>query len=67
MYPVGTDRDDEFNGGVHFLDLQNPLIPALVGGWGLNGYMHDAQVITYNGPDTRYVGAELFVGLMKTK
>jgi len=61
-YPVGTDRDDQFNGGVHFLNLQNPIAPALAGGWGLNGYTHDAQVITYNGPDNTYVGAEIFVG-----
>lgn len=61
-YPVGTNRDDEFNGGVHFLNLQNPTTPSLAGGWGLNGYTHDAQVITYNGPDAKYVGAEIFVG-----
>ena len=61
-YPVGTDRDDDFNGGVHFLNLQNPINPSLVGGWGLNGYTHDAQVITYNGPDVKYIGSELFVG-----
>lgn len=61
-YPVGTDRDDQFNGGVHFLNLENPIVPTLVGGWGLNGYTHDAQVITYNGPDATYVGAEIFVG-----
>lgn len=61
-YPVGTDRDDEFNGGAHFFDLQNPIFPVLAGGWGLNGYTHDAQVITYNGPDADYQGAEIFVG-----
>ena len=33
-YPVGTARDDEFNGGVHFLDLQNPTALTLAGGWG---------------------------------
>ncbi|MGO4919837.1 choice-of-anchor B family protein [Maribacter spongiicola] len=61
-YPVGTARNDQFNGGVHFLDLQNPVVPTLAGGWGLNGYTHDAQVITYNGVDARYVGSEIFVG-----
>ena len=61
-YPVGTARDDEFNGGVHFLDLQNPTELTLAGGWGANGYTHDAQVITYNGPDTDYSGSEIFVG-----
>jgi choice-of-anchor B domain-containing protein len=61
-YPVGTDRDDQFNGGVHFLNLQNPTAPVLEGGWGLNGYTHDAQVITYKGPDASYVDSEIFVG-----
>lgn len=61
-YPVGTDRNDQFNGGVHFLDLQNPETPILAGGWGVNGYTHDAQVINYTGPDTDYNGSELFVG-----
>ncbi len=61
-YPVGTDRNDQFNGGVHFLDLQNPEIPILAGGWGVNGYTHDAQVINYTGPDADYNGSEIFVG-----
>jgi len=61
-YPVGTARDDAFNGGVHFVNLQDPKNPISAGGYGLNGYSHDAQVITYNGPDTDYVGAEIFVG-----
>lgn len=61
-YPVGTDRTDKFNGGVHFLDLQNPTVPILAGGWGENGYTHDAQVVSYNGPDTDYTGAEIFIG-----
>lgn len=61
-YPVGTARDDAFNGGVHFLDLQNPLVPLAAGGWGANGYTHDAQVVTYNGPDQDHTGAEIFIG-----
>ncbi len=61
-YPVGTARDDEFNGGVHFVDIQDPANPIAVGGYGANGYTHDAQVITYNGPDADYTGAEVFIG-----
>lgn len=61
-YPVGTARDDEFNGGVHFVNLQNPKNPVSEGGYGVNGYSHDAQVITYNGPDLDYAGAEIFIG-----
>lgn len=61
-YPVGTARNDAFNGGVHFIDIQNPLNPNGVGGYGANGYTHDAQVVTYNGPDTDYTGREIFIG-----
>ena len=61
-YAVGTARDDEFNGGVHFVDLQDLKNPVSAGGYGMNGYSHDAQVITYNGPDADYAGAEIFIG-----
>jgi len=61
-YPVGTARDDAFNGGVHFINIQDPVNPILEGGYGANGYSHDAQVITYNGPDTDYTGAEIYIG-----
>nr|WP_298995904.1 choice-of-anchor B family protein [uncultured Allomuricauda sp.] len=61
-YPVGTARNDAFNGGVHFVDIQNPLSPTGVGGYAADGYTHDAQVITYSGPDSDYTGREIFVG-----
>ncbi|MDC6366395.1 MULTISPECIES: choice-of-anchor B family protein [Flavobacteriaceae] len=61
-YAVGTARSDEFNGGVHFINIQNPTNPTGVGGYGTNGYTHDAQVVTYNGPDTDYTGREIFIG-----
>ncbi len=61
-YPVGTARNDAFNGGVHFIDVQDPVNPIGVGGYGANGYTHDAQVITYNGPDSDYTGQEIFIG-----
>ncbi|WP_420603388.1 choice-of-anchor B family protein [Flagellimonas sp.] len=61
-YAVGTARNDAFNGGVHFVNIQNPTSPNGVGGYGANGYTHDAQVVTYNGPDTDYTGREIFIG-----
>lgn len=61
-YPVGTARNDAFNGGVHFVDVQDPLNPVGVGGYGANGYTHDAQVVTYSGPDSDYTGREIFIG-----
>ncbi len=61
-YPVGTARNDAFNGGVHFVDIQDPMNPTAAGGYGVNGYSHDAQVISYTGPDTDYAGSEIFIG-----
>lgn len=61
-YVVGTARNDAFSGGVHFINIQDPKNPLAAGGYGLNGYTHDAQVITYNGPDAEYAGREIFVG-----
>lgn len=61
-YVVGTARDDAFRGGAHFINIQDPKNPTLAGGYSENGYSHDAQVITYNGPDTDYSGREIYVG-----
>ena len=61
-YVVGTNRGDQYGGGVHFINVQDPKNPISAGGYGDNGYTHDAQVITYNGPDTDYAGAEIFIG-----
>ncbi len=66
-YPVGTARNDDFNGGVHFINIQTPTNPIRVGGYGVNGYTHDAQVITYNGPDADYTGREIFIGANETQ
>jgi choice-of-anchor B domain-containing protein len=61
-YIVGTDRADVFNGGAHFIDIQDPKNPLAVGGYGENGYSHDAQVVSYNGPDSDYAGREIYIG-----
>ncbi|NNJ88398.1 MAG: choice-of-anchor B family protein, partial [Eudoraea sp.] len=61
-YAVGTARNDMYSGGAHFMDLQDPLNPQAAGGYGASGYTHDAQVVTYNGPDADYAGAEIFIG-----
>ncbi|MBL4569488.1 MAG: choice-of-anchor B family protein, partial [Flavobacteriaceae bacterium] len=36
--------------------------PISEGGWEMDGYTHDAQVVTYIGPDTAYTGKEIFIG-----
>jgi len=58
-YAVGTNT---FNGGAHFVNIQDPKNPIAAGGYGANGYSHDAQVETYNGPDANYTGQEIFIG-----
>ncbi len=49
-------------GGPIFIDIQSPTSPAFIGEYTADGYSHDAQVITYNGPDTEHVGKEIFAG-----
>ncbi|XLS29373.1 choice-of-anchor B family protein [Flavobacteriaceae bacterium M23B6Z8] len=61
-YAVGTARNDIYNGGAHFVDISNPEAPVASGGLASEGYTHDAQVITYAGPDVRYTGREIFLG-----
>ena len=56
-YAVGSDT---FSGGPHFVNIQDPLNPIAAGGF--SGYSHDAQVITYNGPDSDYTGREILIG-----
>ncbi|MDB9993157.1 choice-of-anchor B family protein [Flavobacteriaceae bacterium] len=58
-YSVG---DNTYSGGPHFVDISNPLSPVAAGGYPGSGYTHDAQVITYNGPDSDYTGREIYVG-----
>ncbi len=58
-YAVGTTT---FNGGAHFVNIQDPKNPVANNGYGDRGYAHDAQVVTYNGPDTDYTGREIFIG-----
>ncbi|MGB0789294.1 MAG: choice-of-anchor B family protein [Marinirhabdus sp.] len=58
-YAVGTNT---FAGGPHIIDISNPVNPTPMGGYSAVGYSHDAQVITYNGPDTDYSGSEIYIG-----
>lgn len=61
-YAVGGNRNNAFNGGPLFINIQNPNNPVMEGGFGDGNYSHDAQVITYNGPDTDYTGREILIG-----
>ena len=61
-YIVGASRSSTYGGGAIFINIQDPLNPVIEGGFGEGGYSHDAQVITYNGPDTEYTDKEILIG-----
>ncbi|WP_420571546.1 choice-of-anchor B family protein [Kordia sp.] len=65
-YAVGAmtldDSTASFDGGPHFVNIQNPTNPIAAGGYPDDAYSHDAQVVTYNGPDTEHVGKEILIG-----
>ncbi|WP_437440100.1 choice-of-anchor B family protein [Polaribacter cellanae] len=58
-YAVGTKT---FAGGPHFIDLSDPFQVKAAGGFEQSAYSHDAQVVTYNGPDLDYTGKEILIG-----
>ena len=51
-----------FDGGPAFIDINSPLNPNIVGGYSFSSYTHDAQVVKYNGPDTRFKEKEILFG-----
>jgi len=55
-YGVGTNT---FEGGLHIVDISDPLNPTLIGDFSEDGYTHDAQVVIYTGPDTNFQGQEI--------
>ena len=59
-YAVGTSRSGTYGGGPLFINIQDPKNP--IGEGGYPGYSHDAQAITYDGPDTEHVGKEILIG-----
>jgi choice-of-anchor B domain-containing protein len=56
LYCVGTDT---FNGGLHILDLSNPVSPTFAGSFAANNYIHDTQCVVYHGPDSEHAGKQL--------
>ncbi|MEM1001114.1 MAG: choice-of-anchor B family protein [Bacteroidota bacterium] len=59
-YLVGCRSDN--GGGPIFVDISNPLNPSFLGDYRGSGYSHDAQVVTYSGPDTDYIEREIYLG-----
>jgi len=61
-YVVGANRASTYGGGAIFINIQDPKNPIVEGGFREGGYSHDAQVVTYNGPDPDYTGREILIG-----
>ena len=55
-YGVGTNTS---SGGLHIVDISDPLNPVIMGDFAGDGYTHDAQVVNYVGPDAAYAGSEI--------
>lgn len=66
-YAVGSDSGGETCGGaLHMINIQDPTNPTFAGcfadtrtGRGGSGATHDAQCVTYQGPDSQYLGREI--------
>ena len=56
LFAVGTNLA---SGGLVAFDISEPDDPILVGDYGEAGYTHDAQAVTYSGPDEAYQGRSL--------
>jgi choice-of-anchor B domain-containing protein len=74
VYIVGANGGGETcGGGLHMVNVRDPLHPVFAGcyndrlGSNPRGYTHDAQCLTYNGPDTRYRGRQLCIGSNETE
>ena len=73
-YSVGSSAGGETcGGGLHMLDLRDPATPVFAGcfsdgetGRRGTGYSHDAQCLTYSGPDADYQGREICIGSNET-
>ena len=57
-YVVGSEF---YNGGPIFIDINDPKLPREVGGYEVDSYTHDAQIVIYKGPDADYIGQEILV------
>ncbi|HEX6306554.1 MAG TPA: choice-of-anchor B family protein [Longimicrobiales bacterium] len=60
-------------GGLHMIDVRDPRNPKFAGcfsdprtGIAGTGTSHDAQCVTYHGPDRRYTGREICLGSNET-
>ncbi|HIM02245.1 MAG TPA: choice-of-anchor B family protein, partial [Myxococcales bacterium] len=55
-YAVGTSV---CSGGLHMIDISNPLVPTTAGCFSADGYTHDVECVNYAGPSLAFSGKEL--------
>jgi choice-of-anchor B domain-containing protein len=55
-YLVGTNT---CAGGLHMVDLADPLAPQFAGCFDEDGYTHDVECVIYEGPDAAHHGREI--------
>ncbi len=73
-FVVGASGGGETcGGGLHMMDITDPKSPVFAGcfadpttGRRKTGYSHDAQCVTYAGPDLEYRGREICIGSNET-
>lgn len=59
-YTVGNNSGGTTcSGGLHMVNIQDPINPVFAGCFSSDGYTHDAQCVVYNGPDAAYQGQEI--------
>jgi choice-of-anchor B domain-containing protein len=56
IYAIGSGT---CNGGPHIIDIRTPAEPLFVGCFDQDGYTHDAECVTYTGPDAEFTGREI--------
>jgi len=73
-YSVGNRSGGETcGGGLHIINIQEPTNPTFAGcfadsetGRASTGYTHDAQCVTYAGPDREHVGKQICMSANET-
>lgn len=73
-FAVGSNGGGESCGGaLHMIDIREPKNPVFLGcfadrqtGLQRTGYTHDAQCVTYSGPDAKYHGREICFNASET-
>ena len=56
VYSMGASS---CGGGLHIVDVRDPLTPTFAGCYSDLGYIHDSHCVVYDGPDSEHAGTEI--------